>query len=512
MTLHLPPGTVIGQYRLEAMHAQGGFGVVYRARHIHLDRPVAVKMIRPEYAHEDEHRERFLREAKRAASLDHPGILSATDYGTWQEQLYMAMRFVDGCDLGARIKREGRLDPQLVIRIVEQLADALDHAHERGLVHLDVKPENILLEPAHGDRPRVLLTDFGLARAVLSDTNLTRLTRAGQLPGTLDYMSPERFKDDPVDRRSDVYALGCVLVKALTGAVPYERSRPEAVMMAHLTADPPVPSLLITSLPTAIDDVVRRSLAKEPADRQASAGELSRATTRAISVAKPLSPPPPSPRPPSQDEAVPMPSWVPPKPLPPAPLPDHAPTTPGQQIARGMILGVLLAPAVAFFAALITWVDAAAGPVTLYNWAEHRTLAGIGALLGGAQAAALCLAAPTRLPRVIAIGSAAAAGAVAGLAGGLVAGDSTLSTQLMVTFGALGLGAGLGVALVVESGVAAFGAVLAGSVAGMLGGYLLSLAGEYPESALDLAARAAGPPALAAIGIGLVVAAFSKRM
>jgi hypothetical protein len=253
-------------------------GAVYVAHHLRLDRRVALKVIAPELAADAGFRERFERESRTAASIDHPNVVPIYEAGEIDGLLYLAMRYVPGNDLKTVIATRGRLDPGYAIGVIQQVAAALDAAHARGLVHRDVKPGNILLEQT-SDGDRAYLSDFGLTKRVASGS---ALTRTGVVVGTLDYIAPEQLQGGPVDARSDVYALACLLFHTLTGRVPYPRDDDMAKMYAH--AHVPPPSLLETlpGVPPGLAGVVDRGMAKDPGDRYVSAGDLGRAAAAAV--------------------------------------------------------------------------------------------------------------------------------------------------------------------------------------------------------------------------------------
>jgi YVTN family beta-propeller protein len=258
-------GARVAGYVVEELVGRGGMGEVYRARDERLERYVALKILAPRYAEDEGFRERLLRESRLAASLDHPNVVPVYDAGEADGQLYLAMRFVEGTDLKALLRREGVLDPARAVSIAEQVAAALDAAHVRGLVHRDVKPSNVLID----ERGHCYLADFGLTQSV-SDRGPTD----GQLMGTVDYAAPEQIRGDDVDGRADVYSLGCLLFECLTGTMPFAGSSDVAVVYAHLQDDPPRASERVSALPPAVDDVVARAMTKEPDSRQPSCGAL----------------------------------------------------------------------------------------------------------------------------------------------------------------------------------------------------------------------------------------------
>ena len=270
-------GRDIGGYRIERFIARGGMGAVYVARQLRLDRLVALKVIAPELAEDPGFRERFERESRIAASIDHPNVVPIYEAGEHDGLLYIAMRFVDGHDLKAVIAEHGPLPPQYAVDIVRQVGAALDAAHAKGLVHRDVKPANVMLE-RHADGDRAYLSDFGLTKRVASGS---ALTKTGVVVGTLDYIAPEQLHGGPVDARTDVYALACVLFHALTGRVPYPREDDMAKMYAHAQLPPPSVLEAVPGLPPRLADVIARGMAKDPADRFVSAGDLGRAAAAA---------------------------------------------------------------------------------------------------------------------------------------------------------------------------------------------------------------------------------------
>jgi YVTN family beta-propeller protein len=279
-------GSELAGYRLEAVLGRGGMGTVYRAEDTRLGRKVAVKLISPELAEDGRFRERFLRESRVAASLDHPHIVPIHQAGEADGALYLAMRHVEGSDLARLIAEEGPLEPGRAVALLEQIADALDAAHERGLVHRDVKPSNILVARA-GGKEHAYLSDFGLTK---NASSLSGLTISGQILGTLDYVAPEQIRGETVDGRADVYALGCVLHEALTGAPPFPRATDVAVLWAHVNEPPPAASSARPELPAALDGALARALAKRPDERPANAGELLRDARAALAPAAAAAP------------------------------------------------------------------------------------------------------------------------------------------------------------------------------------------------------------------------------
>jgi serine/threonine protein kinase len=263
----------VAGYRIERQIGRGGMGVVYLAEQVRLRRYVALKLIVPELAEDDEFRRRFERESQLAASIDHPNVIPVYEAGEAEDVLFISMRYVEGHDLRAIIKASGRLAAVLAARLVAQLGDALDAAHARGLVHRDVKPANVLVAGEHA-----YLTDFGLTKHVSSSSGITH---TGQWVGTLDYVAPEQIAGGPLDARVDVYSLGCVLFEALTARVPYPKDSDVAKMFAHLNEPPAAVSSLVPDAGWGFDAVVTRALAKAPEQRYPSAGDLGRAALAA---------------------------------------------------------------------------------------------------------------------------------------------------------------------------------------------------------------------------------------
>jgi len=270
-----------GDYRLEAMLGRGGMGEVYRAYDTRHDRVVALKVLSTELAADRSYRERFRREAHLCARLNEPHIVPIHRYGEIDGRLFLDMRLVPGRDLAQVLEAEGTLPPQRAVSIVGQVARALDAAHADGLVHRDVKPSNIRLTEEDDDFAYLL--DFGIARS-LTDADGPALTMTGAALGSVDYMAPERFLEQPLDERVDVYSLACVLYECLTGRRPFTGDGLAAMMYAHLRVDAPAPSTVQRAVPRALDDVVRKGLAKEPDERYATAGALASAARKAVSA------------------------------------------------------------------------------------------------------------------------------------------------------------------------------------------------------------------------------------
>ena len=283
----LPRGSVFAGCRVEEVISHGDMAVVYRAEELALQRRVALKLILPERSEEERFRERFRRESKVAAAIDHPNVIPIFDAGEEDGLLYITMRLVEGTDLRALIAAEGRVEPRRAARLVRQIGAALDAVHARGMLHRDVKPSNVLL----GRADHVYLSDFGLAKGAASAAGLTR---QGSIIARVEYVAPEQILNKPVDARSDIYALGCLLFETLTGEAPFAHWTDGPHALAHLNA--PVPSAveLRPELPRELDDVVRRAMAKDPGERYASAGELGQAALVAAGGLGQAVPPRPS--------------------------------------------------------------------------------------------------------------------------------------------------------------------------------------------------------------------------
>lgn len=259
-------GTVIGGYLIERLLGRGGMGIVYLAHHERLDRKVALKVLAPEWSEDASFQERFVRESRVAASLDHPNVIPVFDADQADGLLFIAMRYVDGRDLKQVITAEGPLDIARTIRLLRQAAGALDAAHERGLIHRDIKPANILVTNAGPttNSEHVYLTDFGLTKHRGAQSGLTA---TGAFVGTIDYIAPEQIEGKELDNRSDIYALGCILYECLTGETPFVKDSDVAVMYAHLMDPRPSPRSIRPELPEAADAIVATAMAREPDER-----------------------------------------------------------------------------------------------------------------------------------------------------------------------------------------------------------------------------------------------------
>ena len=275
-------GTDLGSYRIEAVIGRGGMGVVYRAEQLGLARKVALKILAPVLVDDEAFRQRFVRESQMAAAIDHPNILPIYEAGEVDGVYFLAMRFVDGADLETRL-RSGPLEPPQAVRLLGQVASALDAAGEAGLVHRDVKPANILIASSRGieKADHAYLSDFGLTKHRGSQTGLTQ---TGAFMGTLDYVAPEQVEGRPVDSRTDQYSLACVAFHCLTGATPFARDTDIAIAMAHLHDPPPSASAIRPELPAAVDAVLARGMAKRPDDRYPTSEAFALALREALGV------------------------------------------------------------------------------------------------------------------------------------------------------------------------------------------------------------------------------------
>ncbi|HSO98391.1 MAG TPA: serine/threonine-protein kinase [Solirubrobacteraceae bacterium] len=283
----LAAGTVIAGYRVEEPIGRGGMGLVYRVRHVALNRIYALKVLAPMLAEDEQFRDRFKRETRIAASLHHPNVVGIHYAGEHDGLLFFVMDFVTGTDLREILVKQGALEPNRAVDLLNQVATALDAAHGRGLVHRDVKPANILITVRDGEE-HAYLTDFGLAKKF--DT-VSGLTVKGAVVGTVDYMAPEQITGAHTDARTDIYALGCVLYQMLSGDVPYGRENSVATLFAHVHEPPPPLTGAIGSSHPTLARVVAKAMAKEPSDRYLSAGDLARDADAALRGSRHTGPP-----------------------------------------------------------------------------------------------------------------------------------------------------------------------------------------------------------------------------
>ncbi len=277
-------GRRLGHYRIDGVLGKGGMSVMYKATDIRLGRKVALKVIAEHLTEDPEFRERFVDEARNTSAIDHANVVPLYDFGEVDGLLFIAMRLVDGSDLASLIKN-GPLTPDRALALLGQVAEALDNLHERGLVHLDVKPANVLVTSRESTAEHIYVADFGLTRRGATGHR----TRGGDFLGSPTYASPEHLRGEPVDARTDAYSLACVLFACLAGRPPFQGPVPE-VIQGHLNRDVPALTDFVT-LPPAIDDVIRRGMAKSQKDRYKNCRELIAAARQAL--AAPVAPPRP---------------------------------------------------------------------------------------------------------------------------------------------------------------------------------------------------------------------------
>ena len=292
MPANLDPGTEFAGHLIEAEVGRGGMGIVYRARHLALDRIRALKILAPELSGDDAYALRFRRECRLAASVEHPNLVTIHHAGEEDGRLYMSMQYVDGVDLG-RLLADGPPPLERTLRILDDLAAGLDAAHAHGLIHRDVKPENVLLSGAV-EQERAHLTDFGIGTvAEASGSRTTRMTGRGVILGTTDYVAPEQIRGVGVDRAADIYSLGCVAFHMLTGGPPFAGDNQLAVLTAHGSAPRPKVSAAAPAIDPALDHVVAEAMAIDPAERPASATAfVRRLRTAGSGPTRPLGAPP----------------------------------------------------------------------------------------------------------------------------------------------------------------------------------------------------------------------------
>ena len=332
LSAYLAPGTHVGDYRIESFIDRGGMAFVYEATDLRLGRHVALKVLAPELAADPDFQKRFLRESRFAASLDHPNIVPIYEAGQAGELLYIAMRFVPGDDLAALLGKEHHLEPQRALGLLSGVASALDTAHAAGLVHRDVKPGNILVVPADRDIcEHVYLSDFGLTKR---SSSMTRITASGMFTGTMTYIAPEQIQGQPLDARTDLYALGCATYECLTGVAPFVRDDQAALLWAHLS-DTPAPLSTHRRELAPADHVLAKALAKAPADRYQSGHEFITALSEALTPSqqghvhpapgrlRPLAPAPTRPPTPAPPTIIRLPA---------APAPVSVPAAPATQV------------------------------------------------------------------------------------------------------------------------------------------------------------------------------------
>lgn len=286
MEQHSLVGKQLGAYVIQAKIGEGGMAQVYKGYHTRLRRDVAIKVILPQIADQAGFRERFEREAQVVASLTHPNIVTVYDFGEVDNITYLVMQYVGGGTLRDMLRRSGRLDPQQAVHYTIQIARALHHAHQRCIVHRDIKPQNMLISAS--DPNTLLLSDFGIAKlfdssasAEMLPTSLpggissdSSLTNAGQLVGTIEYMAPEQIQHQPVDARADIYSLGIVLFQMLAGRLPFEATTAQGMLFQHVYTAPTPVREIVPGIPVALEQVITRALAKAPVQRYQTAEEM----------------------------------------------------------------------------------------------------------------------------------------------------------------------------------------------------------------------------------------------
>jgi serine/threonine-protein kinase len=276
----LKPGDQVRDYILEQRIGAGGVGEVWRARHIRLNKPVAIKLILPHLCQDENVYSRFVQEAIATANLEHPHIISVHDFFSVGDDAFLVMSFIEGGSVQDRIKKRGRLSPAETLHIARGILDALDFAHQKGIVHRDVKPSNILLSPDL----HAYLVDFGIALVL----GKTRITRFGANIGTPDYMSPEQIRGEPLDHRTDVYSFGCVLYEMLTGHTPFRRSEDDTeftLMERHMNEAPVSMRSVESAVNEETEAVVMRALAKDRDRRFAGCADMAKALEAAAGAA-----------------------------------------------------------------------------------------------------------------------------------------------------------------------------------------------------------------------------------
>ncbi|MEW6730820.1 MAG: bifunctional serine/threonine-protein kinase/formylglycine-generating enzyme family protein [Acidobacteriota bacterium] len=267
--------TIDSKYQVVALLGLGGMGAVFRARHSFINNDVAIKIIHPRLAMNNEVAERFLREARAAAMIDHPNAIRVTDFGRAGELLYLVMEFIQGYSLSNLIRKKGYLAPATTASIMSQVCAALDAAHTHHIIHRDLKPDNIMIKQNDLGQQVIKVLDFGIAKMKTADNNSASITRAGTIVGTLNYMSPEQCRgDEVIDLRSDIYSLGVVAFEMLTGRLPFSAPTPTGLAVKHIIEPPPGLRSIVPDIPERVEKVVLRALEKEPTARYRRAGEF----------------------------------------------------------------------------------------------------------------------------------------------------------------------------------------------------------------------------------------------
>ncbi|MBI4853012.1 MAG: protein kinase [Acidobacteria bacterium] len=271
-----------GKYTIEKLLGVGGMGAVFKARHAFIGNEVAIKVIHPEMAMDKSVTERFLREARAAATIDHVNAIRVSDFGKIGDMLYLVMEFIAGESMKDYLERKPRLDLNETVHIMNQVAAALDVAHNFQIVHRDLKPDNIMFKTGLKGERVVKVVDFGIAKVKsASDNTKEALTSVGTIIGTAKYMSPEQCQASPIDHRSDIYSLGVMVYEALTGQCPYGDANGMQVIVKHIIEPPPKPRSLNPDIPEAVEKVILKALSKQPTARYSSAGEFTTELTTA---------------------------------------------------------------------------------------------------------------------------------------------------------------------------------------------------------------------------------------
>jgi len=266
---------VNGKFRVEAVLGQGGMGKVYRAKHLTLDRPVVLKMLHADLSSDPQVVQRFQREARAASRLNHPNSIAVLDFGAAEDgTLFMAMEFLSGKDLARIIGNEFPLGEGRIVRIAAQILSALAEAHAQGIVHRDLKPENVMVEPRRGEADFVKVLDFGIAKITSPGANEPKLTQAGLVCGTPEYMSPEQARGADIDSRSDLYSMGVLLYQMATGELPFQSDTPVGFLTKHLSEQPVPARERWTEVSEALDAVIAKAMSKDVATRFQTAEEM----------------------------------------------------------------------------------------------------------------------------------------------------------------------------------------------------------------------------------------------
>ncbi|MFW5921277.1 MAG: protein kinase domain-containing protein, partial [Polyangiales bacterium] len=264
------------RYKIESLLGRGGMGVVYKAEHVHIGKLMAVKLLHGEMSRDKDTLKRFRREAEAASKLSHPNSVQIFDFGRSEGLMYLVMEYVEGPDLGQVLQKDGPMSFARAARICAQVCASVGEAHGQGIVHRDLKPENVMIQQSSGQPDFVKVLDFGLAKLREEGKAHITVTRQGHIVGTPYYMSPEQIRGDEVDARGDVYAIGAMLYKCVTGAPPFSAPTPMGVLTKHLTEELEPPSRHARELPAEADAIVSQAMAKEAGDRYADAEELRR--------------------------------------------------------------------------------------------------------------------------------------------------------------------------------------------------------------------------------------------